>query len=205
MKIICIGRNYLDHINELSSNRPVKPLFFMKPDTALLRNNEDFYIPNFSNNLHYETELVIKIDRVVKAIDKKFAPRCYTQIGIGIDFTARDIQNECIANGTPWEICKAFDKSAPVSMEFIPLTDLGGDIKNINFHMNINGERRQTGNSKDMIFDVDTIIEYLSQFVTLKIGDLIFTGTPSGVGAVKIGDHLEAYLEDRKLLDFHIR
>lgn len=205
MKIICIGRNYTDHIKELSSDKPTKPLFFMKPDTALLRNNEDFYIPDFTNDLHYEIELVVKIDRVVKAIDMKFAPRCYSHVGIGIDFTARDIQNDCIKNGTPWEIAKAFDKSAPISMEFIPLEDLGGDIKNINFHLDINGERRQTGNSNDMLFDVDTIIEYVSRFVTLKIGDLIFTGTPCGVGAVKIGDYLEAYLDDRKLLDFHIR
>lgn len=205
MKIICIGRNYVDHIKELSSDKPEKPLFFMKPDTALLRNNEDFYIPDFSNNLHYETELVVKIDRVVKAIDKKFASRCYSQIGLGIDFTARDIQSECIEKGTPWEIAKAFDKSAPISKEFIPLADLGGDINNINFHLDINGERRQAGNSKDMIFDIDTIIEYVSKFVTLKIGDLIYTGTPVGVGAVKIGDRLEGYLENSKLFDFYIR
>ncbi len=205
MKIICIGRNYADHAKELGNEPPKVPIYFMKPDTALLRNNEDFYIPEFSKDLHYETELVVKINRVVKSIDRSFAARCYTEVGVGIDFTARDLQRACSQAGSPWEIAKSFDKSAPVPNEFIALEELGGDIRNLNFRMTINGQERQSGNSRDMIFDVDTIIEYVSQFTTLKIGDLIFTGTPAGVGAVKIGDHLEAYLEDRKMLDFYIR
>ncbi len=205
MKIICIGRNYTEHIKELANATPDNMVFFMKPDTALLRNNEDFYIPEFTNDLNYEVEMVVKIDRVTKAIDRKFAPRCYSEIGIGIDFTARDLQQKCKENGLPWEIAKSFDKSAPVSARFIPLESLGGDVNNINFELKINGKTRQASNSKDMIYDIDTIIEYVSKFITLKIGDLIFTGTPSGVGRVEIGDRLEAYIENEKLLDFHIR
>ncbi len=205
MKMICIGRNYHDHIKELSNSVPTEPMFFMKPDTAQLRNNEDFYIPEFSQDLQYETEVVVKINRVVKSIDRKFASRCYTEVGIGIDFTARDLQRKCAEAGRPWEIAKSFDKSAPVPNDFIPLDELGGDVMNLNFRMTINGEERQRANTSEMIFDVDTLIEHVSKYVTLKIGDLIFTGTPSGVGKVNIGDHLEAWLEDRKLLDFYIR
>ena len=205
MKIICIGHNYSDHIKGLSNKTPENPVFFMKPDTALLRNNEDFYIPEFSNEINYEIELVVKIDRVTKAIDRKFAHRCYSEIGVGIDFTAHDLIQKCKENGLPWEIAKSFDKSAPLSARFIPIENIGGDINNINFELKINGETRQKSNSKDMINDINTIIEYVSKFVTLKIGDLIFTGTPSGVGQVKIGDRLEAYIENDKLMDFNIK
>lgn len=207
MKIICIGRNYVEHIQELdnNSNIPEAPIFFCKPDTALLRNNEPFYVPSFSNDLHYETELVVKINRVVKAIDEKFACRCYDEVGLGIDFTARDIQRKCIEKGLPWEICKAFDHSAAVAPGFVKLSDLGADLQKLRFEMKLNGEVRQRGDASKMIFSVDHIISYVSQFMTLKIGDLIFTGTPVGVGPVKPGDHLEATLEGIRMLDFQIK
>ena len=207
MKIICIGRNYVEHIQELDGNRniPPEPIFFTKPDTALLRNNDPFYVPNFSNDLHYETELVIKINRLAKCIDEKFASRCYAEVGLGIDFTARDIQRNCFEKGLPWEICKAFDRSAAVSPEFIPLAELDRDIQNLRFEMRLNGQTRQQGDTSLMIFSVNKIISYVSRFMTLKIGDLIFTGTPAGVGAVKPGDRIEASLEGRNLFDFDIK
>lgn len=207
MKIICIGRNYVEHIEELDHNReiPEAPVFFAKPDTALLRNNEPFYVPDFSNDLHYETELVVRINRVVKSIDEKFAHRCYDMVGLGIDFTARDIQRNCIEKGLPWEICKAFDYSAAVSPAFLPLAELGRGIQDLRFTMELNGDVRQQGETRKMIFSVDRIIAYVSQFITLKIGDLIFTGTPVGVGAVKPGDHIRASLEGEVLLDFDIK
>ncbi len=207
MKIICIGRNYDEHITELNDGgtKPEQPLYFMKPDTALLRNNDPFYIPSFSSDLHYECELVVKINRVTKCIDKKFAPRCYSEIGLGIDFTARDLQREAIKKGLPWEQCKAFDHSAALSPKFIPLEELGGDINNLRFEMELNGEIRQSGHTADMLFSVDEIISYLSQYMTLKIGDLIYTGTPVGVGAVKMGDNITARLEGQELLNFDIR
>ncbi|MCC8020158.1 MAG: fumarylacetoacetate hydrolase family protein [Rikenellaceae bacterium] len=207
MKIVCIGRNYSEHIKELDNTReiPAVPQFFIKPDTALLRNNDPFYIPSFSREVHYETELVVKITRVVKAIEEKFAHRCYEEVGLGIDFTARDIQRDCIARGLPWEICKGFDRSAAVSPEFIRLSELGGDIQKLRFEMRLNGEVRQRGDTSQMIFGVDRVISYVSQFVTLKIGDLLFTGTPVGVGPVSIGDRLEASLCGRKLFDFDIK
>ncbi len=207
MKIICIGRNYLDHIQELDGNRnaPPEPVFFMKPDTALLRNNDPFYVPDFSEEVHYETELVVKINRVVKAIEEKFAHRCYSEVGLGIDFTARDIQRKCMAGGLPWEICKAFDHSAAVSPRFLPLEELGKGIQDLEFGLELNGSSVQRGNTGQMIFPVDRIISYVSRFVTLKIGDLIFTGTPVGVGPVRPGDRLRASLEGNVLLDFDIR
>lgn len=206
MKIICIGRNYVEHIQELDGNSelPPEPLFFMKPDTALLRNNDPFYVPSFSQDLHYEAELVVKINRVVKAISERFAPRCYSEVGLGIDFTARDVQRRCMAGGLPWEVCKAFDHSAAVSPEFLPLAELG-PVQQLRFEMKLNGEVRQRGDAGKMIFTVDRIISYVSQFVTLKIGDLIFTGTPVGVGPVHPGDRLEASLMGRRLLDFEIK
>lgn len=204
MKIICIGMNYAKHIAELGSHTPSEPLFFMKPDTALLRNCDPFYIPDFTNDLHYECELVVKINRLCKAIDVKFAHRCYDEIGLGIDFTARDLQEKCKAKGAPWEICKAFDKSAAISPEFIPKSELP-EIQNINFELKINSDVRQSANSSDMIFGVDQIISYVSRFVTLKMGDLIFTGTPVGVGAVKIGDRLVGSIEGRQMFDFKIK
>ncbi len=206
MKIICIGRNYVEHIKELDGNDklPSEPIFFMKPDTALLRNNDPFYVPSFSSDLHYETELVVKINRVVKAIDERFAHRCYSEVGLGIDFTARDVQRRCIAEGLPWEICKSFDHSAAVSPRFLPLAELG-KIQELQFEMKLGGEIRQRGDASKMIFTVDRIISYVSKFVTLKIGDLIFTGTPVGVGAVKPGDRIEASLMGHTLLDFDVK
>lgn len=204
MKIICIAWNYIDHTKELDSTVPPDPVFFIKPDTALLRNNQPFYYPDFTKNLHYETELVIRIDKVGRSIEEKFAHRYYSEIGIGIDLTARDIQQECRKNSQPWTIAKAFDFSAPLSPEFIPLEQLGG-LSDINFHMDLNGVTVQRGNSADMIFGVDKIISYVSQFMTLKIGDLIFTGTPAGVGALKIGDRIQAYINNELLLDFEIK
>lgn len=207
MKIICIGRNYREHISELDNTRevPSEPQFFMKPDTALLRNNDPFYVPSFSKEVHYETELVVRINRVVKAIEEKFAHRCYDEVGLGIDFTARDVQRRCIEKGLPWEICKSFDRSAAISPQFLKLEELGKGIQNLRFEMELNGEVRQKGDTVDMIFGVDKIISYVSHFVTLKIGDLIFTGTPVGVGAVKPGDRLKASLEGVQLFDFDIK
>lgn len=207
MKIICIGRNYADHIKELDGNDkiPTEPLFFAKPDTALLRNNDPFYVPDFSDDVHYETELVVKINRVVKSIGERFAHRCYTEVGLGIDFTARDIQRRCMENGLPWEICKSFDHSAAVSAHFISLEKLGKGIQDLNFQMEFNGQTIQKGYTGDMIFTVDKIISYISNFITLKIGDLIFTGTPVGVGPVNPGDHITASLEGQILLDFDIK
>ncbi len=207
MKIICIGRNYREHVAELNDGGtvPEAPLYFLKPDTALLRNNDPFYVPSFSQRVDYECELVVKINRIAKSIEPKFASRCYTEVGLGIDFTARDIQREAIAKGLPWEQCKAFDHSAALSPKFISLEELGGDIQNLNFEMTLNGEVRQSGFTGDMIFTVDQIVSYVSQFMTLKIGDLIYTGTPVGIGAVKGGDTIIATLCGHELLNFDIR
>ncbi len=206
MKLICIGRNYADHAAELNDGAelPKEPLFFLKPDTALLRNNDPFYIPSFSNEIHYECELVVKITRLAKCIDEKFASRCYEEIGLGIDFTARDLQREAIAKGLPWELCKGFDHSAALSNQFVPLKELGGDVQNLEFEMELNGEVRQRGFTKDMLFTVDKIIAHVSKYMTLRIGDLIFTGTPVGVGAVKPGDNIKARIGGHTLLDFDI-
>ena len=204
MKIICIGRNYIDHAKELNNPVPESPVFFLKPDTALLRRNRPFYYPEFSNDIHYECELVVKIDKLGKNIQKKFAHTYYNQIGIGIDFTARDLQSKSKAKGLPWEIAKAFDASAPLSMEFIDKKEFSS-IHDIKFHFTKNGETVQEGNSSDMIFDIDELIAYLSKFFTLKTGDLIFTGTPAGVGPVKIGDRLEAFIGDRPMLKCDIK
>lgn len=203
MKVICIGRNYVEHARELNNPLPEKPVFFMKPDTALIIRNRPFFYPEFSQDIHYETELVIKINRNGKYIQEKFADGYYDQVGLGIDFTARDLQSESKAKGLPWEVAKAFDGSAPVS-RFIPLDDLA-DRDNIHFHLELNGETVQKGESSHMIFPVNRIISYVSQFVSLKMGDLIFTGTPKGVGPVKIGDHLVGYIEEKKMLDFRIK
>lgn len=206
MKIICIGRNYADHVTEMNDGGaiPSEPIFFMKPDTALLRNNDAFYIPSFSQDVHYECELVVKINRVGKSIDERFAHRYYDEVGLGIDFTARDVQREAITKGLPWERAKAFDHSAALSPQFLPLTELGR-IDDLHFEMALDGEVRQRGYSGDMLFSVDKIITYVSQYITLKIGDLIYTGTPVGVGAVSRSQNLTATLEGHKLLDFDIR
>ena len=204
MKIICIGRNYVDHAKELNNPVPENPVFFLKPDTALLRRNRPFYYPDFSKDIHYECELVVKINKLGKNIQKKFAHTYYDQIGIGIDFTARDLQSKSKAKGLPWEIAKAFDASAPLSMEFIDKSEFSG-IHNIKFHFEKNGETVQEGNSADMIFDIDELIAYVSKFFTLKTGDLIFTGTPAGVGPVQIGDKLEAYIGGRLMLKCEVK
>ena len=206
MKIICIGRNYADHAKELNDGAeiPKEPLFFLKPDTALLRNNDPFYIPSFSNEVHYECELVVRITRLAKCIDRKFASRCYEEVGLGIDFTARDLQREAIQKGLPWELCKGFDHSAALSNQFVPLAELGGDVQNLEFEMELNGEVRQHGFTKDMLFTVDEIISHISRYMTLRIGDLIYTGTPVGVGAVKAGDNIKARIGGHTLLDFDV-
>jgi 2-keto-4-pentenoate hydratase/2-oxohepta-3-ene-1,7-dioic acid hydratase in catechol pathway len=202
MKIIAVGWNYAEHNKELNRiNIPEHPVIFMKPETALVRDNKPFYLPNFSNRIEYETEIILRISKMGKNISAKFADRYYDAIGLGIDFTARDLQNEFKAKGAPWEICKGFDNSAPISA-FLPKEEF--DINNLNFSLNINGEEVQRGNTKDMIFKVNDIIAYISQFFTLKTGDIIFTGTPVGVGPVKIGDHLEGYIEHNKMIDFSV-
>lgn len=204
MKIICIGRNYSEHAKELKNEVPTEPVYFMKPDSALLLRNRPFYIPDFSNEIHHEVELVVKIGRLGKNIQEKFAHRYYDEIGLGVDFTARDIQRECKAKGLPWEKAKGFDSSAVLSNEFIAKSELG-DVNNIAFSMKKNGEVVQYGNSSDMLFNIDKIIAYVSQFMTLKMGDLIYTGTPSGVGPVAIGDRLEGFIGDKQMFDLQIK
>lgn len=203
MKIICIGRNYIDHAKELKNPIPEEPVIFMKPDSSLILNNHPFFLPEFSNEIHHEVEIVIKINRLGKNIGEIFAHRYYEDIAIGIDFTARDIQRKLAGEGKPWEIAKAFDGAAPLG-KFIKKDKLP-DISSVRFRLEKNNRVVQTGNTKEMIFGFDTLIAYISKFVTLKTGDLIFTGTPAGVGPVKKGDRLTAYIEDMKLLDFYIR
>ena len=203
MKIICIGRNYAAHIEELKNETPGNPVVFLKPDTSLLKNGAAFYYPDFSKNIHHEAELVLKINKEGKYIQKKFAHRYYEEIGLGIDFTARDLQDQCKAKGLPWEIAKAFNGSAPIG-DFIPVSEIE-NLQSIDFHLSINGEIKQQGNTSLMLFNFDTIIEYVSQFFTLKKGDLIYTGTPAGVGPVKIGDRLEGFIGTQKMLDFEVK
>lgn len=203
MKIICIGRNYIEHAKELNNPVPAKPVFFMKPDTALLQKNNPFFYPAFSSDVHYETELVLKINRNGKYIEEQFADKYYDEIGIGIDFTARDLQAEQKKKGLPWEIAKAFDGAAPVG-QFVNKSKFK-DLNDINFSLQINGETRQEGNTRDMIFSFNRIIAYVSQFISLKTGDLIFTGTPAGVGPTKINDRFEAFIEGEKLLEFNVK
>ncbi|OFY84287.1 MAG: 2-hydroxyhepta-2,4-diene-1,7-dioate isomerase [Bacteroidetes bacterium RIFCSPLOWO2_12_FULL_35_15] len=203
MKLICIGRNYAEHAKEMDSAIPTEPIFFLKPDTAVIKDNQPFYYPDFSKEIHHEVELIIKISKAGKNIDPEFANKYYDEIGIGIDFTARDIQNKCKEKGLPWEKAKAFDGSAPIG-QFIDKKNIS-DLSDINFHLTINENTVQKGNTKDLLFSFDTIIAYVSKFFTLKTGDLIFTGTPEGVGPVAIGDKLEAYIENKKLLSFEIK
>lgn len=204
MKIFAIGLNYEAHNKEMKRTfESGEPVLFMKPDTALLKNGKPFLLPDFSNDMHYETELVVKINRLGKNIAERFSHRYYDEVTVGIDFTARDLQQQLKEKGLPWEISKSFDNSAAIG-EFIQKTELK-EIQNVNFHLDIDGKKVQQGNTSDMIYSVDKIISYISQFFTLKIGDLIFTGTPDGVGPVAIGNHLQGYIEDKKLLDFKIK
>ncbi len=204
MKIIAVGMNYAAHNTELHHSLELaEPTLFMKSDSALLKDGKPFFIPDFSNEVHYETEIVIRIDRLGKNIAERFAHRYYHELTVGIDFTARDLQNRLRAQGLPWEISKSFDNSAVIG-EFIPV-ERAGDIQRLPFRLDINGNTVQQGNTADMLFGIDRIIAYASRFFTLKMGDLIYTGTPAGVGPVKIDDHLQGYVNNEKLVDFYVR
>lgn len=203
MKIIAIGRNYAEHAKELNNPVPTVPVIFMKPDTALLKDNKPFYHPEFSQDIHHEIEIVLKVCKEGKHISEKFAGNYYDEIGLGVDFTARDIQSKHKEKGLPWELAKAFDSSAPIST-FIPKAAFS-NLYDINFKLEVNGETRQIGNTKDLLFSFDQIIAFVSQYITLKKGDLIFTGTPEGVSKVNVGDRLEGYIADNKLLDFYVK
>lgn len=203
MKIICIGRNYLAHVKELDNDLPTEPLFFMKPETALLPEGEPFPYPGFSREIHYETELVLRICKAGKRIDEKCASDYYDAIAVGIDFTARDLQRECKAKGHPWEKAKAFDGSASVG-KFKRISELKNS-DDIAFGMKLNGKWVQQGHSRDMIFSFDRLVAHVSHFVTLEEGDYIFTGTPQGVGEVHVGDTMELFLEDEPMLKVEVR
>lgn len=203
MKIIAVGRNYAEHAKELNNDIPGSPVIFMKPDTAVLKDNKPFYLPDFSEEIHHEIELVLKISKEGKHISEKFAANYFEEIGLGIDFTARDIQKKHKEKGLPWELAKAFDNSAPIS-RFINKTTFE-NLYNLNFHLDINGKTVQNGNTKDLLFSFEKLIVFISQYITLKKGDLIFTGTPAGVGKIVIGDKLTGYLGTEKLLDFEIK
>lgn len=203
MKIICVGRNYAEHAKELGNDKPEAPVLFLKPQTAILPPGKDFYYPEFTKDLHYECELVLKVGRNGKHIQEKFAHKYFTDIGLGIDLTARDLQSKLKTKGLPWEIAKAFDNSAPLG-SFQKLPE-GKDIQDLNFSLLVNGEERQRGHTAEMLFGVHQIIAYASQFFTLNVGDLIFTGTPAGVGPLGQGDHLEGFLEGKKVLDLRVK
>ena len=203
MKIICIGRNYIDHIKELSNQKPMNPVVFLKPDSSVIAKNQNFIIPSFSNEIHHEVELVIKINKVGKHIDKSFSHKYYDEIGLGIDFTARDIQNNLKEKGHPWEKSKAFDNSCMVG-KFLKKEKLE-DISKIEFSLIKNNELVQSGCSNDMLWKIDELISYVSQYFTLKIGDLIFTGTPSGVSKVESGDRLEGYILSNKMFTLKVK
>ncbi len=203
MKFICIGRNYASHAKELQNEVPTEPVIFLKPDTAHLRNNLPFYIPAFSRDVHHELELVVRIDRHGKKIEERFAHKYYSEISVGVDFTARDKQNELKTKGLPWELAKAFDFSAAVG-KMVDKTQYA-NLQNLNIKLLKNGEQVQTGNTADMLFTIDKIISFVSQYFTLKKGDFIFTGTPAGVGRVDIGDKLQGFIEDEMLFDFEVK
>jgi acylpyruvate hydrolase len=204
MRIFAVGRNYAEHVKELNNERPDEPVIFTKPDTALLKNNSPFYYPDFSKDIHHEVELVLRICKEGKNIDEKFSAKYYDAIGVGIDFTARDLQQKAKEKGLPWDIAKGFNGSAPVSDKFIPTGEFV-NLTNINFSLQVDGAVKQEGNTSLMLFSFDYIISYLSKFFTLRTGDLIFTGTPKGVGPVKIGNKLSAYIENEKLLEFEVK
>ncbi|KAA6316059.1 Ureidoglycolate lyase [termite gut metagenome] len=204
MKIIAVGMNYVLHNEELGNlSKEKEPVIFMKPDTALLKNGKPFFIPDFSHEIHYEAELVVRISRLGKYIAPRFANRYYDAITVGIDFTARDMQREFRRKGYPWELCKGFDDSAAIGT-FVS-KERFTHVQQISFRLNIDGKEAQRGHTSDMLFGVDDVIAYVSRFVTLKMGDLLFTGTPAGVGEVRVGQYLEGYLEEERVLDFHIR
>ena len=205
MKIIAVGMNYADHVKELDGSfvRPEEPVIFLKPDSALLKDGKPFFIPDFSQEVHYEAELVVRICRLGKNIAERFAHRYYDAVTVGIYFTARDLQRKFRSVGDPWELSKGFDSSAAIG-DFVSV-DKFQNLQNLNFHLDIDGRTVQSGNTADMIFKIDEVIAYVSRFFTLKIGDLLYTGTPVGVGPVHVDEHLQGYLEDEKLLDFYIR
>ena len=205
MKIIAVGMNYALHKKELGDAEELtEPVIFMKPDSSILRDGKPFFLPDFAQEFHYETEVVVRISRLGKCIAPQFAHRYYDAVTVGIDFTARDLQRKFRQNGHPWELCKGFDNSACIG-RFVPLKEVGGDVQQLDFRLEIDGKEVQHGYTSDMLFKVDEIIAYVSRFMTLKIGDLIYTGTPVGVGPVAIGQHLQGYLGEEKLLDFYIR
>ncbi len=203
MKIICVGRNYVDHIHELNNEQPDDPVIFLKPETAVPLKNEPFFYPDFSQDVHHEVEVLVKINRVGKNIEETFAHKYYDEIGIGLDFTARDLQSKLKAKGLPWELAKAFNGSAPMS-GFISKSEFA-DLQNLNFRLEVNGETRQQGNTSLMLFKIDYLISFVSRYFMLQQGDVIFTGTPKGVGPVQVGDTLTAYLEDRQMLDIAVK
>lgn len=203
MKIIAVGRNYVEHIQELNNEQPDDPVIFLKPETAIIHRNAPFFYPDFSTDVHHEVEVLVKINRVGKNIEERFAHKYYDEVGLGIDFTARDLQGKLKAKGLPWELAKAFNGSAPVS-EFIPKTEFA-DLQNLNFALTVNGETRQQGNTSLMLFKLDYLISFVSRFFLLQKGDIIFTGTPKGVSPVHIGDQLVGTLEGREMLNFGVR
>ena len=203
MKIICVGRNYAEHAKEMKSEVPGDPVIFMKPDTSLLLNNADFYLPEFSNDVHHELEIVYRISREGKFIQPRFAVEYLDGIGLGIDFTARDLQSKLKEKSLPWTLAKGFNNAAPVS-NFLPMETFP-DHRQLNFHLHLNGIEKQKGNSSDMIFSIENLVAFITKYITLKKGDMIFTGTPAGVGAVKAGDRLEGWMENHKLLDFLVK
>lgn len=204
MKILCIGRNYAEHIAELQNEVPDAPVIFAKPDTALLQRNQPFFYPDFTQDIHHEVELVLRISKNGRHIEEQFAHTYYDAIGLGLDLTARDLQSKLKSKGLPWELAKGFDGSAPLGANFKPVAEFS-DLKNINFRLEVNGEVRQQGNSSMMLHDFNKIISFISQFITLKMGDLIFTGTPSGVGPIKVGDQLVGYIEDEQFFDVSVK
>lgn len=204
MKIICIGRNYVNHAKELGNDVPKEPIFFLKPDSAILPKKQPLFYPDFTKDLHYEVEIVVRINRLGKHIEERFANKYYNEIGLGIDFTARDIQQECKEKGLPWEKAKSFDGSAVLGSKYLKVNEIE-NLGDLNFSLKKNGELVQQGNTSEMLFKIDEIIAYISRFYTLKIGDLIFTGTPSGVGPVNINDNLEGFIEDQKLINLLIK
>ena len=202
MKVVCVGRNYAEHIAELGNERPDEPVIFMKPDTAIIKNNDPFYYPDFSKDIHHEVEILVKISREAKSVSQEFAHKYYEEIGLGIDFTARDLQSKAKEKGLPWERAKAFNGSAPIS-NFISKNDF--DLNNLNFQLLKNGTEVQKGSTSMMIWKIDELISLISQFILLKTGDIIFTGTPSGVGSVAIGDRLQGFIESKQMFDFEIK